>query len=97
MALQNSHSNQDSAVENSEEPKAPPRMPSTPLGGPGGAEQDLRYREALELWLRWNEAHEQAVAQLFSADLSPQQIEDFLDSIDQLRREAITMSRLLLG
>jgi hypothetical protein len=53
-------------------------------------------REALVLWLRWNTAYEQASERLFEAGQSPEKIEDLMDWLDQLRREAIQASRDLL-
>ena len=63
---------------------------------PGMSDSELRFREALTLWLRWNEAYEQATLHLFSAGPSPEKIEDFMDSLDQLRRQAISLSHNLL-
>jgi hypothetical protein len=57
---------------------------------------ELQMREALVLWLRWNTAYEQASERLFEAGQSPEKIEDLMDWLDQLRREAIQASRDLL-
>jgi hypothetical protein len=62
----------------------------------GMGDAELRFREALTLWLRWNEAYEQATRHLFSAGTSPEKVEDFMDSMDQLRRQAISLSHCLL-
>ena len=62
----------------------------------GTGDTELRIREALTLWLRWNEAYEQATSRLFAAGQSAEKIEDFMDSLDQLRREAISLSHSLL-
>jgi hypothetical protein len=62
----------------------------------GITELELRLREVLVKWLRWNEAYEQATNQLFLAGASPAQVEDFMDSMDQLRREAVALSHALL-
>lgn len=63
---------------------------------PGMADLELRFREALVLWLRWNEAFEKATTHLFAAGQSAEKLEDFMDSMDQLRREAISVSHDLL-
>ena len=55
-----------------------------------------RYRKALSMWLRWNDAHEEATTQMFSAGRRVELIEDVLDQIDQLRHEAVLLSRQLL-
>ena len=62
----------------------------------GTGDVELRIREALTLWLRWNEAYEQATSHLFAAGQSAEKIEEFMDSMDQLRREAISLSHSLL-
>lgn len=64
--------------------------------GVGIADADLKFREALIMWLRWNEAYEHATSHLFAAGESATKLEDFMDSLDQLRREAISLSRALL-
>ena len=77
---------------------APPsaRADAVANSAPGMADSELRFREALVLWLRWNEAYEQATSHLFAAGQSAEKIEDFMDSMDQLRREAISLSHRLL-
>ena len=62
----------------------------------GMSDAELRFREAITLWLRWNEAYEQATMHLFSAGSSAEKVEDFMDSMDQLRRQAICLSHDLL-
>src|SRR3990172_5559464 len=54
----------------------------------GMADLELHFREALVLWLRWNEAYEKATTHLFAAGQSAEKLEDFMDSMDQLRRQA---------
>lgn len=60
------------------------------------SEIELQMREALLLWLRWNTAYEQATERLYEAGPSPEKIEDLLDWLDQLRGEAIKVSREIL-
>lgn len=57
---------------------------------------ELQMREALVLWLRWNTAYEQATERLFEAGQSPEKLEDLMDWLEQMRREAIKASRDLL-
>jgi len=59
-------------------------------------DRELAFRDALIMWLRWNEAHERVTAQLFGENQSQEQLEMTLDQIDQLRAEAIRLSRDLL-
>jgi hypothetical protein len=70
------------------------RAASDPGSGIGDAE--VKFREALIMWLRWNEAYEHATSHLFVAGESSAKLEDFMDSLDQLRREAISLSQALL-
>lgn len=58
---------------------------------------DARWREALELWLAWNEAYETTTAQLYQAGGDPQTLEATMDQMDALRRQASELSRRLLG
>lgn len=56
-----------------------------------------QLREALSVWLRWNAAFEQSTQRMFEAGESPMKIEDYMDWLDQLRREAIELSRRAIG
>jgi hypothetical protein len=62
----------------------------------GISDLEVRFRKALVLWLRWNEAYERATAQLFSTGQSAKQIEAFMDQMDKLRHAAISLSHKLL-
>ena len=55
-----------------------------------------RWSEALALWLRWNEAYEQTTARMFQARHDPKKLKDLMDHMDQLRGQAIALSRQLL-
>ena len=78
--------------------QAVPQPPGSPTSNTvaGMADSEVRFREALVLWLRWNEAYEKATNHLFAAGQSPEKIEDYMDSMDQLRHEAISLSHDLL-
>ena len=69
---------------------------NTPFVNSGIATSELRFREALVLWLRWNEAYEQATAHMFASGQSAEKIEAFMDNMDQLRSQAISLSHELL-
>lgn len=60
------------------------------------AQVELQMRDALLLWLKWNAAYEQATERLFEAADSPEKLEDVMDWLEQMRREAIKASRDLL-
>jgi hypothetical protein len=62
----------------------------------GISDLEVRFRKALVLWLRWNEAYELATAQLFSPGQNAQNIEAFMDKMDDLRSKAISLSHKLL-
>ncbi|NQT37841.1 MAG: hypothetical protein HQ581_10150 [Planctomycetes bacterium] len=67
-----------------------------------GTSQPLRQRttpraaEALRMWLRWNEAHEQLTAQMFQAGSDPARLDDLAEQVDQLRRQAVAASHEVL-
>lgn len=58
--------------------------------------ENPRYREAIRLWLRWNEAYETTTGRMFEKRSDPQALQDEMDLMDQLRRQAITISQELL-
>jgi hypothetical protein len=60
----------------------------------GAAPTDLE--QALVLWLRWNDAHEQIQETLFARRHDPAITESLLDELDQLRDRAAALSRQLL-
>jgi hypothetical protein len=62
----------------------------------GSCELQLRWREALVLWLRWNRAYEQLTARMFNSHRDPDQLQAILDDADQLRSEAMARSHELL-
>jgi hypothetical protein len=55
-----------------------------------------RYQDALLLWLKWNEAHQRMTGALYASRRDPQQIEQLMDRLDQLRAEAVRLSQELL-
>jgi hypothetical protein len=59
-------------------------------------DQQLRWREALVCWLRWNEAYENVTATMYDKRQSPEQLERLMDQMDALRRHAIELSHQLL-
>lgn len=69
--------------------------PST--GRVAAAPEVASWVPALELWLRWNECYEQVTSLAFAAGNDPRQLEDLMDAMDQIRREAIELSKSLLA
>lgn len=62
----------------------------------GVTDLQLQWREALLLWLRWNQAYEHVTERMFQAGQNPAQLQELMDQMDELRREAINQSRQLL-
>jgi hypothetical protein len=62
----------------------------------GISEKQLAYREALLLWLRWNEAYERVTERMFETGDDPAAVEALMDQMDSLREDAKRLSRLLL-
>jgi hypothetical protein len=57
---------------------------------------EIRCREALRLWLRWNEAYEHVTSVMCQEAQRQEQLQLLMDRMDQLRREAIAISQELL-
>lgn len=69
--------------------------------GPGLAqaqsqEHAARVRQALTLWLRWNAAYEQTTARMFQPGASIDSLQQIMDEMDALRRQAVELSRELI-
>jgi hypothetical protein len=70
---------------------------SQALGEHSPSDMEMRLREALLLWLRWNDAYERVTERLYAGQFSPEQTEAVMDEVDDLRREAIRLSHELLN
>lgn len=57
---------------------------------------DVRARELLERWLRWNEAYQQVTEQMFRQRENPEKLHDLLDDLDRLRSEVVSDTQQLL-
>lgn len=66
------------------------------LESEGVTDLQLRWREALVLWLRWNQAYEHVTERMFQAGHNPAQLQEMMDQMDDLRREAVAQSQQLL-
>jgi len=56
----------------------------------------VAWKQALNLWLRWNEAHQRVADRMFRTGQDQQQIEDLMDQLDRVRREAVAQSEKLI-
>ena len=54
------------------------------------------FRDALTLWLQWNQAHEQITRALFDSGKPDQQLEDLMDQLDRMRKQAVKLSEGLI-
>ncbi len=63
----------------------------------GVSDSQLRWREALVLWLRWNQVYERVTEQMFAIGDDPARLQALMDEADGLRRQAIALSQELLG
>lgn len=76
---------------------APPTSPpSQSIDDNELTEAQLRWREALVCWLRWNEAYENVTAIMYDKRQNPEQLEQLMDQMDALRRRAVELSEQLL-
>ena len=55
------------------------------------------WREALQLWLRWNQAHDQITRALFEGGKPSQRLEDVMDQLDSMRKQAVALSEDLIS
>ena len=55
------------------------------------------WREALKLWLRWNQAHVQITQTLFEDGKPSQKLEDVMDQLESMRKQAVSLSEDLIG
>ncbi len=69
---------------------------SSPTSKSSNLAANARYRDAVRMWLQWNEAYETATGRIFEKRSDPQAMQDEMDRMDQLRRQAITFSQELL-
>lgn len=57
---------------------------------------DVRCREVLKMWLRWNDASQQVTELMFTDRDNPEKVREILDDLERLRVEAVTASQQLL-
>jgi methylphosphotriester-DNA--protein-cysteine methyltransferase len=65
-------------------------------GDEGISDLQLRWRETLVLWLRWNQAYEHVAEQMLQAGHDSARLEQLMDQMDELRRKAVAQSHQLL-
>ena len=59
--------------------------------------QEQRLRQAVALWLQWNEAYEQVTIEAFEARHDQRKLEAIMDDMDSVRRQAIAASKEALS
>jgi hypothetical protein len=77
----------------------PQNGPATPVAleqQQPGEYVDPRWREAVGLWLRWNEAYEHVTGQMYQQGSQLNELEALMDQMDALRRRAVELSHQLL-
>ena len=57
---------------------------------------DSRLRQALALWMQWNEAYERATSRMFDVGANPAQLEAVMDQMDEVRRRAVELTQRVL-
>ena len=55
------------------------------------------WGEALKLWLRWDQAHVQITQTLFEDGKPSQKLEDIMDQLESMRKQAVALSEDLIG
>lgn len=60
------------------------------------SDPQIRCRDALALWLRWNETFEQSTAEMFASRADPSALQCIMDQMDSMRHSAVTASRRVL-
>ena len=68
----------------------------TPPSAPQGPSEQVAWQQALQLWLAWNTAYEHVTEEAFRAGSDQQRLEDLMDQMDQVRQQALKLSRRLL-
>jgi hypothetical protein len=61
------------------------------------ADTDPTWRDALQLWLRWNTAHAELTSRMFEVQNNSAMMEDLLDQVEQLRLQAVELSEQLIA
>jgi hypothetical protein len=74
-----------------------PVVTATETPPPSAADTDPAWRDALQLWLRWNTAHTELTSRMFEVQHNSAMMEDLLDQVEQLRLEAVKLSEQLIA
>lgn len=62
----------------------------------GMSDPQIRCRDALALWMRWNETFERSTAEMFASRSDPTALQDIMDQMDNMRHSAVTASQRVL-
>jgi hypothetical protein len=60
------------------------------------SDPQIRCRDALALWLRWNETFELSTAEMFAFRSDPTALQSIVDQMDRMRHSAVTASHRVL-
>jgi hypothetical protein len=58
---------------------------------------EVRCKEVLQMWLRWNDASQQVTQLMFRERDNPEKLREMLDDLDRLRLAAVSASQELLN
>jgi len=74
-----------------------PVATATETPPPSATDSEPAWRDALQLWLRWNTAHTELTSRMFEVQHNSAMMEDLLDQVEQLRLQAVKLSEQLIA
>ncbi len=82
--------------ESSSDPRTCSQLNVATAGNSSANRATVPWREALELWLRWNSMYERVTELAYDGRENQQHLEDLMDQMDQIRRRAVNLSADLI-
>ncbi len=82
--------------ESSSDPRACSPLNVVAADDPNANRATAPWREALELWLRWNSMYERVTEVAYDGRENQQHLEDLMDQMDQIRLRAVDLSADLI-
>jgi hypothetical protein len=58
---------------------------------------EVRCKEVLQMWLKWNDASQHATELMFQERDNPDKLREMLDDLDRMRLAAVSASQDLLN
>ncbi|HWB11257.1 MAG TPA: hypothetical protein VG826_18655 [Pirellulales bacterium] len=58
---------------------------------------DVRCKEVLQMWLKWNDASQHVTELMFQERDNPDKLREILDDLDRMRLAAVSASQELLS